>query len=136
VQENYIANTLRGDNVTEVLENLSYAADALSDSGLLETSVNAGKFELEPYVAASVIRATYKCNTKAPIKFPAFLGKMSTMNKNKKEKFNYENAVFSNPVKKSTAAKPKKTATKTDTETLTNDSSAPKKRGRPKKTSV
>jgi hypothetical protein len=51
-------------------------------------------WEFEPYVAMSSINAASKCNKKSMIKFPQFLGRVSTMNKNKKEKFNYDYVKF------------------------------------------
>ena len=91
IQENYISCTLNVcDDVTK-LENVAYSADALSDADLLDSVFN---FELEPYIASSTIRATTKCTKKAQIKFPQFLGRTSTINKNKKEKLNYETSNF------------------------------------------
>jgi len=91
IQENYISCTLNVcDDVTR-LENVAYSADALSDADLLDSVFN---FELEPYIASSTIRATTKCTKKAQIKFPQFLGRTSTINKNKKEKLNYETSNF------------------------------------------
>ena len=51
-------------------------------------------WEFEPHVAISVINATSKCNKKTMVKFPQFLGRISTMYKNKREKLNYENVKF------------------------------------------
>lgn len=91
IQENYINCTLNvRDDVTR-LENISYAADALSDVDLLDSVFN---FELEPYIALNTIRATTKCTKKAQIKFPQFLGRTSTINKNKREKLDYETVKF------------------------------------------
>ena len=91
IQENYINCTLNvRDDVTR-LENISYSADALSDVDLLDSVFN---FELEPYIALNTIRATTKCTKKAQIKFPQFLGRTSTINKNKREKLDYETVKF------------------------------------------
>jgi len=91
IQENYINCSLNvRDDVTR-LENISYAADALSDVDLLDSVFN---FELEPYIALNTIRATTKCTKKAQIKFPQFLGRTSTINKNKREKLDYETVKF------------------------------------------
>ena len=87
IQENYINSTLTTRNDVTRLENLSYSADALSDVDIIDSVFN---FELEPYIALSTIRATSKCTKKAQIKFPQFLGRTSTINKNKREKIDYE----------------------------------------------
>lgn len=95
IQENYINNTLntlssvndKNKNNTKCLENISYSADSLSDADLLDSVFD---FELSSYVAINTIKATSKCNKKSMIKFPQFLGKISTMNKNKREKIDYE----------------------------------------------
>jgi hypothetical protein len=73
------------------LENIAYSATALSDMDIVDTEFN---FELSPYVAANCIKATAKCNKKGLIKFPRFLGKISVMNKNKREKLDYNNVKF------------------------------------------
>ena len=87
IQENYVSCTLNAiDDVTR-LENIAYSANALSDVDVLDSVFN---FELEPYIALNTIRATAKCTKKAQIKFPQFLGKTSTINKNKREKLDYE----------------------------------------------
>jgi hypothetical protein len=65
---------------------------------------------LSPYVAINTIKATSKCNKKGFIKFPQFLGRTSTMNKNKKEKINIDevNLLGEKPkVTKATTSKPK-----------------------------
>jgi hypothetical protein len=87
VQENYINNTLNAKDDLKRLENLSYCADSLSDVDLLDAPFD---FDLAPYVAINTIKATTKCSKKSMVKFPAFLGKISTINKNKKLKINYE----------------------------------------------
>lgn len=86
IQENYINNTLNRDEITK-LENISYSADALSDVDIVDSVFN---FELEPYIALNTIRATTMCTKKGLIKFPQFLGRTATINKNKKDKVNYE----------------------------------------------
>lgn len=121
VQENYISNTLGVSNPVKKMDNLSYSADALSDADLFESQVNMTNWELEIYVGLSTINATSKCNKKTMIKFPQFLGRTSTINKNRKEKTNYESIQLvgerPKPVDKS-SAKEAKTS---------------KPRGRPKK---
>ncbi len=96
VQENYINNTLSVRDEAKKMENISYSADSLSDSVLFEDYVNTANWEFEPYVAMLTITAASKCNKKSMIKFPQFLGKTSTMYKNRREKLRYENAEFYN----------------------------------------
>lgn len=91
VQENYVQCIMSANHELKSLENLSYSADALSDADLLDTEFN---FELSPYVAANTIRGCVKCNKKGLIKFPRFLGKISTQNKNKREKLDYNKVKF------------------------------------------
>jgi replication factor C subunit 1 len=91
IQENYINNTLSSKCDAKRLENVSYSADSLSDADIIDTVFD---FDLSSYVALNTIKATSKCNKKGMIKFPQFLGKVSTMNKNKREKINYEKAKF------------------------------------------
>jgi replication factor C subunit 1 len=86
IHENYINNTLFARDDVKRLENISYSADSLSDVDLIDTQFN---FELMPYVAMNTIKATSKCNKKGQIKFTQMLGKISTMNKNKREKIDY-----------------------------------------------
>ena len=62
-------------------------------------------WEFEPYVGISVINAASKCNKKSMIKFPQFLGRVSTMNKNKKEKINYDYVKFFEDTPKTKAKK-------------------------------
>jgi hypothetical protein len=83
VQENYINNSLSVNDSVKRLENISYSADSLSDGDILETIFD---FELSSYVAINTIKATSKCNKKGFVKFPQFLGKTATINKNKREK--------------------------------------------------
>lgn len=126
VQENYINNTLASNDQAKRLENISYSADALCDGDLLETYVNMTNWEIEPYVAFSCINAASKCNKKAMIKFPQFLGRTSTINKNKKLKKGYDGfdeLLRSIEVKKSEKQKTTQTAVE-----------GKKPRGRPKKT--
>jgi len=92
IHENYINNTLSVRNELNRLENLSYSADSLSVVDLFETVFD---FQLAPYAAINTIDASSKCNKKGMIKFTQFLGKKSTISKNKKDKLNYENATFS-----------------------------------------
>jgi replication factor C subunit 1 len=91
IHENYISNTLTCKDDVKRLENLSYSADSLSDSDLFDSVFN---FELSTYVAINTIKATVKCNKKSMIKFPQYLGKISTMNKNKKSKLDYTTVNF------------------------------------------
>ena len=94
VQENYINNTLSSRDEANKQTNISYSADSLSLADIIEKSVNATYWELEPYVALSIIDASSKCNKKTMIKFPQFLGRTSTMYKNKRNKLNYEDVKF------------------------------------------
>ena len=123
VQENYINNTFGIQDQTRKMENISYSADALSDMDLFETKVNMINWELEPYVALNTIKAASKCNKKTMIKFPQFLARTSTMNKNKREKINYEDVKLFKEEPKEKAKQVKNLATK-----------EVKPRGRPKKT--
>ena len=98
VQENYINNIIGlKDDITKI-EKLSYSADALSDADLFNHSMdgNMRNWELEQYVALNTIRATSNCNKKTIIKFPQYLGRISTQNKNKREKIDYKNIKFLN----------------------------------------
>jgi hypothetical protein len=92
IQENYINNTFKTKCDADRLENISRTSDSLSDADLFETCVNVINWEIEPYVALMTIKSTQKCNAKTKINFPQFLGKTSTINKNKREKMNYETA--------------------------------------------
>lgn len=94
IQENYINNTFNVSDQIRKLDNLSYSAHTLSDMDLFETQVNMTNWEFEPYVALNCIKAASKCNKKYMVKFPQILGRISTMNKNKKDKLNYENVEF------------------------------------------
>jgi replication factor C subunit 1 len=91
VQENYVNNIIGNQNDIKKLEKLSYSADALSDADLFDSEINITNWEFGPYIALNIICATSKCNKKSMIKFPQYLGKISTQNKNKKEKKNYDN---------------------------------------------
>ncbi len=113
VQENYISNTLTTKDDVKRLENISYSADSLSDSDILETVFD---FELLSYVALNTIKATSKCNKKGFVKFPQFLGRTATINKNKREKINGDDKLIEIIKESQTKAleKPKaKRATKT-----------------------
>jgi replication factor C subunit 1 len=87
VHENYISNTLSVRDEVKCLENLAYSADSLSDGDIIDNVFN---FELASYVSMNTIKATSKCSKKGFIKFPQFLGKTATINKNKREKLDYE----------------------------------------------
>jgi replication factor C subunit 1 len=91
IQENYIGCIMGQKDPDKCIENLAFAADALSDMDIVDAEFN---FELLPYVAANTIHATLKCNKKGLIKFPRFLGKISTMNKNKRGKLDYDQVKF------------------------------------------
>jgi replication factor C subunit 1 len=88
IQENYINNTLTTKDDVKRLENISYSADSLSDADLFDSVFD---FELSTHVALNTIKATSKCNKKGMVKFPQFLGKTATINKNKREKIGGEN---------------------------------------------
>lgn len=94
VQENYINNTFAVTNPVRKLENLSYSADSMSDVDIFDKYVGMMNWEFEPYVALNTIKTTSKCNKKGMIKFPQFLGRISTMYKNRREKLNYEDVQF------------------------------------------
>jgi hypothetical protein len=87
IHENYIGNTLNVKDDLKRLENISYSADSLADVDLLDSRFD---FDLSTYVAINTIKATSKCTKKSMIKFPTFLGKTSTINKNKKAKVDYQ----------------------------------------------
>jgi hypothetical protein len=122
IQENYISNTLNVSDQVRKIENLDYSAEALSDMDLFESFVNMTNWEFEPYVALNCIKAASKCNKKYMVKFPQILGKISTMNKNKRDKINYETVEFF-----------KKEKPKTTSKMETNCVKQSKPRGRPKK---
>lgn len=121
IQENYINNTLSVTDQSKKMSNLAYSADALSDLDLFNKQVSMTNWEFEPYVALSAIKATSKCNKKTMIKFPQYLGKISTINKNKREKQDYDKP---NILVNHTVSKPEK---------VTNNIKQTKPRGRPKK---
>lgn len=132
IQENYINNTLSVRDEAKRMENLAYSADALSDSVLFEDCVHMANWEFEPYVAMSAITAASKCNKKAMIKFPQFLGRVSTMYKNKRDKLNYEDVDFTGEKAKVKVKKSvKEIKAKPIKEKPIKES---KPRGRPKKT--
>jgi len=122
IQENYISNILGINDEVKRVDNLAYSSHALSDADLFETQVNMANWEFEPHVALSVINATSKCNKKTMIKFPQFLGRTSTINKNKKEKIKSE--AFKNVVEEQNPT----------TKKVTEQPKEKKPRGRPKKT--
>lgn len=121
VQENYINNILSINNEVKRLDNLAYSSHALSDADLFETQVNMTNWEFAPHVALSTINSTSKCNKKAMVKFPQFLGRISTMYKNKREKINYEDVKFLGDKLKPASNK------------VTEEVKEKKPRGRPKK---
>ena len=91
IHENYISciKDTKNDAVKR-LENLSYSIDALCDGDIYSHET----WSFPHYTALSCIRATTKCSKKGHIKFSKFLGKTSTMNKNKREKIDYETVNF------------------------------------------
>ena len=92
IHENYILNTLLcNNNEIKRLENLSYSADSLSDADIFDSKFD---FNLKSYVSENTIKATTKCNKKNQIKFPQFLSKVATMNKNLRDKLDYNNVNF------------------------------------------
>jgi len=97
VHENYINTTLNVKDDLKRLENISYSANSLSDVDIIDSVFD---FELSQYVAMNTIKATTKCTKKTSIKFSSFLGKTSTINKNKKMKIDYENIKFTGKIKK------------------------------------
>ncbi len=136
IQENYVNNIMGMKKPIAALNNMSYSADALSDVDLFESYVNMTNWEFEPYVATSLINATSKCNKNGMVKFPQFLGRTSTMYKNKREKLNYEDAIFGKDkstkdksTKDKEQIKPAKVS-KIDSKTEVKEK---KPRGRPKK---
>ena len=84
---------------------------------MFEDCVNMANWEFEPYVAMSAINAASKCNKKTMIKFPQYLGKISTINKNKRAKLDYDKPKIleskkivkvETPKEKKTRGRPKK----------------------------
>jgi replication factor C subunit 1 len=94
IHENYINNTLSARDEVKRIENLSYSAECLSDADIFDSQLNMSNWEISPYVAVNTICATTKCNKKSMIKFPQYLGRISTQNKNKREKIDYEQVEF------------------------------------------
>lgn len=101
IQENYVNNIMGINDQVKCSNNLAYAADALSDTDLFDSYVNMANWEIMPYVGLSVINAASKCNKKSMIKFPQYLGRVSTMNKNKRNKVNYDEITFFDETAKS-----------------------------------
>jgi replication factor C subunit 1 len=85
--ENYILHTLNVRDELKKIQNLSYSSDSLSDMDIFD---NIFDYDLSSYKAYNTIKATLKCNKKGLIKFPQILSKISTINKNKREKLDYE----------------------------------------------
>lgn len=138
IQENYVNNIMGINDPVKGLNNLAYSADALSDADLLESYVNMANWEIQPYVGLSLINATSKCNKKSMIKFPQYLGRVSTMNKNRRNHVNYEEVKFFDEKVKSgeVLSKSDKTTVKKSEKTTTAEKVSEKKKptGRPKKT--
>jgi len=95
IQENYINSTLNCKNEVTKFDNMSYSADALSDTDLYDMNIqNTLNWEMEKFIATSTIQATTKCNKKGLIKFPSFLGNTTKMYRNKREKYDHETMKF------------------------------------------
>ena len=105
IQENYINNTLTTKEDVKRLDNLAYSADSLSDADVIDATFD---FELSSYVALNNIKATSKCSKKSMIKFPQYLGRISTINKNKREKLIGENDKLIEIIKSAAEAPAKK----------------------------
>jgi len=137
IQENYVNNIMGINDPVKCSDNLAYAADALSEADLFESYVNMANWEIMPYVGLSVINAASKCNKKSMIKFPQYLGRVPTMNKNKRNKVNYEDTTFFDEKHKSEEGTKitKKTIAKNPVKTLTAEKAPKEKKssGRPKK---
>jgi replication factor C subunit 1 len=91
IHENYIGSALNVRDEIKKLENISYSAHTISDVDVLDATFN---FDLQSYVAFNTVKATVKCNKKGHVKFPQFLGRISTTNKNKKDKLDYTKVKF------------------------------------------
>jgi replication factor C subunit 1 len=132
IQENYVNNIMGINDPIKGLDNLAYSAHALSDTDLFDTYVNMANWEIDPYVALSTINSTSKCNKKSMIKFPQFLGRVSTMNKNKRDKVNYDGVKFfgEKDIKTNIKTKAKKIVNVSTSEKVTEEK---KQKGRPKK---
>jgi hypothetical protein len=137
IQENYVNNIMGINDEVKRLDNLAYSAHALSDTDIFESYVNMANWEFEPYVALSTVNATSKCNKKTMVKFPQYLGKVSTMNKNRRDKVNYEEVRFfgEKDTKTDTKVSVKKSCKKPTAEKVSEEkvSEEKKPRGRPKK---
>lgn len=91
IQENYITNTLSVKDDVKKIQNISYSADSLSDLDLFD---NVFDFDLSPYIAMNAIKSTSVCNKKGMLQFPKLLGKISLINKNKRNKIEYDSISF------------------------------------------
>ena len=89
IQENYVNNTFNVKDMSKKLGNVAYSAVSLSDVDLFDSAINMTNWEFETYVAMSTIQATSNCNKKFMIKFPQILGKISKINKNRRDKVDY-----------------------------------------------
>jgi DNA polymerase III delta prime subunit len=96
IQENYINNTFNTQNDYKKLCNLSYSADALSDSDLIHNFNDGNNWEMESYSMYNNIKSTLKCNKKSAIKFPTYLSKILIIKKNKKNEnlFGNEKSIY------------------------------------------
>lgn len=93
IHENYINNMLTTKDELTHLDNISYSADSLSDADMFDAIFD---FDLSSYVAINTIKATSKCTKRGfgAVKFPQFLGRVSTMNKNKRDKMDVDKITF------------------------------------------
>jgi DNA polymerase III delta prime subunit len=80
IHENYINNSLTAKDELKKLENLVHSSNALSDADLFNNYKCNGTYDIDKYVACSIIDSTSKCNYKTTIKFPQIFNK-------KKDKF-------------------------------------------------
>jgi replication factor C subunit 1 len=89
IHENYISNILMTKQLQVGLDRISYSADAISDYDLVNNVIHTNaNWELEPYVACNTIRATLNCHNNN-IQFTTLLGKISSINANKKLNIDY-----------------------------------------------
>ena len=84
IHENYIRNSLKNKNQAIELEQISDAADSISNLDLFETSIEVSNWELSPHVANCCVHATTRCHSKSMVKFPEFLGKTSSKGKKRR----------------------------------------------------
>jgi replication factor C subunit 1 len=133
IQENYINNTLVANDIVRKLENVAYSADSMSDVDLFDKYVGMTNWEFEPYVALNTIKAASKCNKKGLIKFPQFLGRVSAMYKNRRDKLNYEDVEFFEKPKPKKETKEKEPKVKKEKEPKSKKEAKPKAKPKAKK---